>query len=83
MDAHTHIIKAGEFKAHCLELMDTVKRQHIEYIITKRGIPVAKLVPVEYESTSPFGCMKDTVVSMGDLTDPIGIKWDAMEDEQD
>lgn len=38
-------IGAGEFKAKCLQLMDEVNRQGIELIITKRGQPVAKLVP--------------------------------------
>ena len=83
MDAHTQIIKAGEFKTHCLELMDNVKNEHVEYIITKRGMPVAKLVPLEIEKKSPFGCMRDTILFMGDLISPIDTKWNAEEDEED
>jgi prevent-host-death family protein len=38
-------IKASEFKAKCLQLMDQVARTGVELTITKNGIPVAKLVP--------------------------------------
>lgn len=40
-------IPAGEFKAHCLQLMDEVAATGQTLIITKRGKPVAKLVPLE------------------------------------
>jgi len=42
----THV-PAGEFKAHCLQLMDEVAATGQPIIITKRGKPVAKLVPLE------------------------------------
>lgn len=82
MDVRTQTIKASEFKAHCLELMDIVKREYVEYVITKRGVPVAKLIPVEDNSVSPFGCMQDTVVYMGDLITPLDVTWNAEEDEE-
>ncbi len=40
-------IPAGEFKAKCLKLMDQVRESGKEIVITKRGKPVAKLVPLE------------------------------------
>ena len=40
-------IAAGEFKAHCLRLLDQVADERVELVITKRGRPVAKLVPLE------------------------------------
>src|SRR5438309_272326 len=39
-------IAAGAFKAQCLGLLDEVEQQRIEIVITKRGKPVARLVPV-------------------------------------
>lgn len=39
-------IAAGEFKTHCLGIMDQVYESHRTFVITKRGKPVAKLVPV-------------------------------------
>ncbi len=72
---HTETIKAGEFKAHCLELMDVVNHEKKEFIITKRGVPVAKLVPIIESEASPFGYLKDTVVYMEDIISPVDLKW--------
>jgi prevent-host-death family protein len=74
-------IPAGEFKAKCLKLMDEVRDQGKEIVITKRGKPVAKLVPVgKAKRPSLFGCMKDTVEYMGDVISPVDVEWDAMKD---
>jgi len=71
-------IAAGEFKAKCLRLMDEVSALRTEIIITKFGKPVAKLVPVEQESSrSAFGYLKGTVVSQKDLIAPTGESWEA------
>jgi prevent-host-death family protein len=71
-------IKAGAFKAKCLELMDRVAEGHEEILITKRGKPVAKLVPVS-EPSKPevFGYMKGTFEIVGDIISPIDAEWDA------
>lgn len=71
-------IKAGVFKAKCLELMDRVAEGHEEIIITKRGKPVARLVPVEQKpAPDPFGCMKGTAEILGDIISPIDVEWEA------
>jgi len=38
-------IKASEFKAKCLHLMDVVNETNEEIIITKNGKPISRLVP--------------------------------------
>lgn len=63
-------INAGDFKAQCLKLMDQVNSQRSEVVITKRGVPVARLVPVEAAPTSIFGCMVGTAEILGDLLEP-------------
>ncbi len=73
---HSRPIKASEFKPQCLELMDEVEERHVEFVITKRGRPVAKLVPVDAEAPSPFGFMKGTVLSYGDIVSPDHEAWD-------
>ncbi len=70
-------IPAGEFKAKCLRLMDDVKNKHIVILITKRGKPVAKLVPIEEDQVDLFGCMKGTVKICGDIISPIDAEWEA------
>jgi len=73
------IIPAGEFKAKCLAMLDEVQVSRIEYVITKRGKPVARLVPLEPtagEDTSAFGRMKGTMDIIGDIFST-GETWDA------
>jgi prevent-host-death family protein len=70
-------IAAGEFKAKCLKLMDSVQKTKIPIVVTKRGKPVAKLVPIEGEATEFFGCMKSTMRVVGDIISPVDIDWEA------
>lgn len=71
-------IKAGEFKAKCLELMDRVAETREEIIITKRGKPIAKLVPLsDAPERDLFGYMKGTAVQLGDIISPIDVEWEA------
>ena len=71
-------IPAGRFKAECLALMDRVRDRHEEYVITKHGTPVARLVPVgDPPPRKLFGCMGGTVLHAGDLISPLDIDWGA------
>ena len=72
------IIAAGQFKAECLKLMDRVNKNHEEIIISKRGKPVAKLVPFEPEAPRPiFGFIGGSVRNEKNIVDPVGELWDA------
>ncbi len=71
-------ISAAEFKARCLKLMDEVAKTRKPIVITKRGKPVAKLVPAESEARKPlFGCMAGTVTFEGDIMAPLDVEWEA------
>ncbi len=70
-------IPAGEFKARCLKLMDQVRATRRPIVITKRGKPVARLVPMEEELPSIFGRMRGTVTIHGDIVGPTGEEWHA------
>jgi prevent-host-death family protein len=72
-------VSAGEFKARCLALMNEVRDSGGEYIITKRGAPVAKLVPVRIERRPLLGSMKGTVKVLGDIVTPLDEPWDALD----
>ena len=50
----TRTIKASEFKATCLKLMDDVADSGEEIIITKNGRPVSRLVPYRSKPQSTF-----------------------------
>ena len=40
-------VKASEFKAKCLAMLDEVARTRREIVVTKHGRPIAKLVPLD------------------------------------
>lgn len=64
-------IAAADFKANCLRLMDEVAHDRRPIIITKRGKPVAKLVPVEEKPIDLYGRMAGTIKICGDIIGPI------------
>ena len=75
-------IPAGEFKAKCLKLMDQVRESGREIVITKRGKPVAKLVPFKPKERPPlFGCMKGSIEILGDIIGPFHEEWELRDDE--
>ena len=62
---------AGEFKARCLRVMEDVRKYRSAVVITKKGRPVAKLVPVEDPEPDVFGCMAGTADIVGDVEAPV------------
>ena len=49
MDTKEKQIGAGYFKQHCLAIIDEVAKTHQPVVISKRGKPMARLVPVAAE----------------------------------
>jgi prevent-host-death family protein len=76
-------IPAGEFKAKCLKLLDDVQQHRREIIVTKRGKPVARLVPLVTDMREAFGWMKGTGEILGDIVSPTGEIWNADKDTDD
>jgi prevent-host-death family protein len=74
------IIKASEFKAKCLALMDEVADTGERIVITKNGKPLVDLVP--HQPASPkkelFGILKGEIEIVGDIISPIDVEWDAL-----
>lgn len=62
---------AGAFKSKCLKVLDEVQAKREPVIITKRGKPVAKLVPVDNNPNEIFGFLKGKVEIVGDIVSPI------------
>jgi prevent-host-death family protein len=73
-------IPAGEFKTHCLRIMDDVRKRRQPVLITKKGVGVAKLVPIEGAERDIFGCLSDEIEILRDiealLVDPQAWKVD-------
>ena len=67
-------IGAAQFKAQCLALLDEVDSEGI--IITKRGKPVAKLIPIEEDYHSLKGKYAGKIKVLGNIM-TTGEKWNA------
>ena len=77
-------INAAQFKAKCLKLLDQVAETRESLVITKRGKPVAKLVPIDEEPASElFGYMRGTITLVGDIISPLHEPWEADNDESE
>ena len=71
------IIKASDFKARCLKLMDEVNETGEEIIVTKNGRPTARLVPYRPTPGTWFGADRDIIQILGDLDEPLDMVWEA------
>jgi prevent-host-death family protein len=67
-------IAAAKFKEQVLSILDNVDEDGI--VITKRGKPVAKLIPITADSASLIGALKDKIKIKGDI-ESTGVRWDA------
>ncbi len=69
-------IAAAEFKARCLTLMENVRSTREPLVITKRGKPVAKLVPVDDGKDDFIGRLEGVFRIVGDIESPSG-DWES------
>jgi len=65
---------AAQFKEKCLSILDRLGPEGI--IVTKHGKPVAKVVPIEADSSSLIGSLEGKIRIKGDILST-GIGWDA------
>ena len=67
-------IPAGRFKAQCLGLLDQVAQSGETLVITKRGRPVAALVPVNRPRPAS---LRGSVRVRANIVAPLGESWNA------
>ena len=83
MDTHEQptggptVVKASEFKATCLQLMDRVAETGEEIVITKKGRPVSRLVPYLTRPSTLFGIDRGRIELVGDVIEPVDVEWEA------
>lgn len=70
-------VGAAEFKARCLELVERVREARTEYIVTRHGVPVARLVPMDSADgpASFLGSMSGSVIDYERPFDPVPGEW--------
>lgn len=65
-------ISASEFKKYFLNLVDEVKNKNSEFIITKRKVPFAQIIPLQKndsEHKTYFGCLKSNIKINDNIVD--------------
>ena len=61
---------AGKFKANCLRVIDEVQAKRIPVVITKRGKPLVKILPMEPKRDEIFGFLRGKGKIKGDIIKP-------------
>lgn len=71
------VVGSAEFKARCLELVEHVRESRAEYVVTRHGVPVARLVPVEAsgETTRLLGSMGGSILQYDGPFEPVPGDW--------
>ena len=57
--------------------MEELAKTGRETVITKRGRPVARMVPFKRRQGAPFGVYRDGIRIHGDIGAPIDVEWEA------
>jgi antitoxin (DNA-binding transcriptional repressor) of toxin-antitoxin stability system len=70
-------MKASEFKARCLKVMDEVAASRQLVVITKNGKAIAKLGPLTEQKRSILGLHKGQIEILGDIISPLDVEWKA------
>ena len=74
----TEVVSASELKARCAEVIDRVASDRRPVTVTKRGKPVARIVPIETEEMkSLVGYARGRLKVTGDLLEPLDVEWEA------
>lgn len=70
-------IKASEFKAKCLELLESVHTTGESVTVTRKGVPIVELRAVKRSKRrkSLFGIGKGEIEIIGDIVNPIPGIW--------
>jgi prevent-host-death family protein len=64
-------MRASTFKAKCLKVMNDIQATGEPVIVTKRGRPVVKVVPITPENDDIFGFMAGKAKIVGDIESPV------------
>ena len=63
----------SRFKATCLTALERVRRIGRPLLVTKRGVPIAQVVPPPPPKAAEgaFGAMRGTAEELGDIVEPL------------
>jgi prevent-host-death family protein len=72
------ILSVSKFKATCLSVLEQVSTKKKRVCITKRGVPIAEIVPVNgVDGKEKRVSLKSCVTFMGDIVSPVAAEeWE-------
>jgi len=72
MAVQPNTVAISEFKATCLKILDQVKRTGTPVLVTRRGEPIAMVVPPPPSEPEPswLGAFSGTARIVGDIVSP-------------
>ncbi len=70
-------MKASDFKARCLQVMDEVAATGEPVVVTKNGHPVSQMVAHRLKLDTLFGAFAGALEVTGDLIEPVDVEWEA------
>ena len=73
----TDQVSASQLKARCSAILEQVVERRQAVVVTRRGRPVARIVPIESEPRSLFGFARGTITVRGDVIAPIDVEWES------
>ena len=62
-------------KAHFSSMVSGVQKKRTPITVLRRGVPVARLVPLSDTPSPLFGSMRGTVQVLGDIVGSTGSEW--------
>ena len=74
-------VTTTELKARCSEILRQVARRREPVVVTRRGRPIAEIVPSQERRETRFGFARGSIAIHGDIVAPLEVEWEAMEDE--
>ncbi len=70
-------LSVSKLKATCLAVLDEVSRKKKRVVVTKRGKPIAEIVP--YDLSEKEIPLKETVTFLGDVLSPVAEhEWEVL-----
>jgi prevent-host-death family protein len=74
-------VSISQFKQTCLRLLEEVRQTGTPLLITKRGEPIAEVIPVQRTEREDWrGCLRESVDIVGDIVTPATEpdEWEAL-----
>lgn len=77
VEENMETLSVSKLKATCLAVLEDVRRQKKRVIITKRGKPIAEIIPIIHQKSDIP--LRETVTFLGDIVSPVAEnEWEVL-----